>query len=67
MIKKWGLEIFHFKPMKNYKKLTTKELLKLNYQFMQNIKYDTTILWENDKMISIKDELVKVRKELETR
>lgn len=53
--------------MKNYKKLTTTELLKLNYQYFQNIKNNITLFWEGDLTINMKKEINKIRKELENR
>ena len=53
--------------MKNYKEMTTRELLTLNYQYLQNTKNNITILWEGDKLLNIKNELRKVRRQLEKR
>ena len=51
----------------NYKKLSTRKLLKLNYQYIQNVKCNTTLLWEGDVKLNMKTEINKIRKELETR
>ena len=51
----------------NYKTLTRKELLKLNFQYLQNIKSNITLLWQGDFKINMKTEINKIRKELETR
>ncbi|MBC42946.1 MAG: hypothetical protein CML19_12040 [Pusillimonas sp.] len=53
--------------MKNYKEMNTKQLLSLNFQYLQNIKHNITILWDGDKLLNMKNEIKKVRTQLEKR
>ena len=51
----------------NYKNLTTKELLILNFKYKKCNDNRVTIIWKGNKMLNTKTEIVKVRAELETR
>ena len=47
--------------------MNTKQLLSLNFQYLQNIKHNITILWDGDKLLNMKNEIKKVRTQLEKR
>lgn len=53
--------------MKNYKELSTNELLKLNYVYLKNVECSITLFWQGDKMMNMEVELEKIRQELESR